>query len=95
MKENLHFKKSPLNYINNAPSSAQKQEEKEEEHIILVIRSISLGVAAKTDDEIYVLNTIIQLLFICFFYCTKEGRFAENLESDVATLKIVTVIKKW
>ena len=42
MKENLHFKQSPLNYINN-----QKQKK---EHIKLVI-SVGVDVVAKTDDE--------------------------------------------
>ena len=34
-------------------------------------------------------------LFICFLYCAKEGRVAENTESDVATLKMVVTMQKW
>ena len=44
MKENLHFKQSRLNYINN-------QKKTKKEHVRLVI-SIGVNVVARTDDEI-------------------------------------------
>ena len=47
MKENLHFKQSRLNCINN-----QKQKQIKEQ-MRLVIASIGVHVVAKTDDEIY------------------------------------------
>ena len=46
---------------------------------------------AKIDDEVYVL-TIIKIysyFFICLLCCAKEGRVVENIESDVANLKIL------
>ena len=49
IKENLRFKQSRFNYMNNR---------KKKEHIRLVISSIRVGVVAKTADEIYVLRTI-------------------------------------
>ena len=54
---------------------------------------------AKTDDEVYVLSTIkIYSCFLSIFFTAlffKEGRVVENIESDVATLKIVTIMQKW
>ena len=35
----------------------------------------------------------IQFAFICFLYCVKEGGVAANIESEVATLKIVTTMQ--
>ena len=52
MKENLHFKQSRLNCINN-----QKQKQIKEQ-MRSVIASIGVHVVAKTDDEIYVLSII-------------------------------------
>ena len=48
----------------------------------------------KTDSEIYDLNTIkIHGCFSFVFSVVLEGRAAENIESDVVTLKIVTTQK--
>ena len=47
MKENLRFQQSQLNYISNQKSIR-----------LVVIGSIGIGVVSKTNDEIYVLNTI-------------------------------------
>ena len=53
--------------------------------------SIRVIVFVKTDDEIYVSSTIkCIVLSICFIYCPKEGRVLENIDSDVANVKIVT-----
>ena len=52
MKANLHFKQSRLNYTNN-----QKQKQKKNTRLVVV--SIGVHRVAKTDDEIYVLSTII------------------------------------
>ena len=51
IKENLRFKHSRLNRINN-----QKQNQKE--NIRLIVVSIGVDVVAKTDDEIYVFLSI-------------------------------------
>ena len=63
----------------------------------LVISSIRVGVVAKTDDEIYVLNTIKIYGYFSFFflYCAKECRVVENIESDAVTLKMITTMQKW
>ena len=47
IKENLRFQQSQLNYISNQKSIR-----------LVVIGSIGIGVVSKTNDEIYVLNTI-------------------------------------
>ena len=36
-----------------------------------------------------------ELPFICFLCCAKKCWVVENIESDVATLKIVTTMQKW
>ena len=36
----------------------------------------------------------VQLLFICLLYSVKEGPVVETVERDLATLKIITTIKK-
>ena len=33
--------------------------------------------------------------FMSQVYCAKEGPVFENIESDVATLKIVSTMQKW
>ena len=51
---------------------------------------------AQTDDEVYVSITIKMYSYLSFFlYCAKKGPVVENIESDVATLKIITIMKKW
>ena len=62
----------------------------------LLISSIKVSVVDKTNDGVYVSSTFedVQLLFICFLYCAKQGPVVKNLESDVATLKIITTMKK-
>ena len=58
----------------------------------LVISFIRVGVVAKTDDENSLKHDKNTLLF---FVCFLEGLVAENIESDLATLKIVTSMQKW
>ena len=87
LKKNLRFKQLRLNYIN----SQKKQTEKK--RLRLVISSIRVGVVAKADDEVYISSTI--KMYICFLYCAKESPLVENIESDVATSKIVTTMQKW
>ena len=69
------------------------------QHLRLIISSIRVGVVAKTDDEVYVLSTIkVYCCFLSIFFTVlffKEGRVVENIESDVATLEIVTIMQKW
>ena len=82
----LHFKLSQLNYTND-----EKQKQKKE-HIRLVrthrLLSIGVNVVAKTDDKICLkYYQHLELLFICFLCCDKEGRVVKNVENDVATLK--------
>ena len=50
-----------------------------------------LSVVLKTDGEIYVLISIGEYIitFTCFLHCAKKDRVAENIESKVATWKIV------
>ena len=48
----------------------------------------------KTNDEILCLKYYKKLIFTCFVYCANEGRVIENIESGVATLKIVTTMQK-
>ena len=36
----------------------------------------------------------IELLFICFLYCAKEGIVVENIETEVATWKIVSIMQR-
>ena len=48
------------------------------------------------DDKIYFLSTIriYSYFSFIFFYCAKEGWVVENIESALATSKIVTTIQK-
>ena len=88
MKENLCFKQLQFDYIN---SQKQKRERTRKKATV----SIKVVRLPKTDDRIclkYYKN--IYLLFICFLYCVNEGRAVENIESDVATLKIVTKMEQ-
>ena len=72
-----------------------KKNKKIKEHIRLVIVSTGVHVAAKIDDEIYVLTIIrIHSYFLFVFSGTKEDRVVENIESDVATLKILATMQK-
>ena len=50
-----------------------------------------LSVVPKTDGEIYVSISIGEYIitFTCFLHCAKKGRVVENIESEVATWKIV------
>ena len=94
MNKNLRFKQSRLNYINKQKN---KQTNKKE-HIRIIIGPIEVCEFAKIDDEISVLSLMkifYQLLFICLLYFTKEDRNVKNMKSNVATLKIVTIMQKW
>ena len=68
LKKNLRFKQLRLNYINSqkttTTTTTTKQTEKE--RLRLVISSIRVGVVAKTDDEIYVLNTMKMYSYFSF-----------------------------
>ena len=46
---------------------------------------------AKINDDVYVLSIVKIYSYFSFFFlcCAKEGRVFENIESDVATLKIL------
>ena len=50
-----------------------------------------LSVVPKTNGEIYVSISIGEYIitFTCFLHCAKKGRVVENIESEVATWKIV------
>ena len=63
----------------------QSKTASKKEHIRLVIVSVGVDVVAKTDDRIYVLNTIktYDYLFICLFCCVKEGWVVKNIKSNV------------
>ena len=63
----------------------QSKTASKKEHIRLVIVSVGVDVVAKTDDGIYVLNTIktYDYLFICLFCCAKEGWVVKNIKSNV------------
>ena len=79
----LRFKQLQLNYINNY----QKQKR---EDIKLVTVSSGVDVVVKIDDEVYVLSIIKLYCYFSFvFCCAKEGRVAENNQSNVATFKIL------
>ena len=62
---------------------------------------VGLGVVPNANDEIYVSVSIgkyvITLLYCnyCFLYCAKVGIVLENIESEVATWKIVTTMQRW
>ena len=68
LKKNLRFKQLRLNYINSqkttTTTTTTKQTEKE--RLRLVISSIRVGVVAKTNDEIYVLNTMKMYSYFSF-----------------------------
>ena len=61
MKENQHFRKFWLNYINK---------QKRQEYLRSVIRSIRVTAVAKTDDEIYILSTTKIYTYISFIFST-------------------------
>ena len=64
----------------------------------LAISSIRVGVVAKTDDEVYVSCTIKICNYFSFVFTTvpkKVQPVVENIESYVATLKIITTMQKW
>ena len=63
------------------------------EHIKIIIVSIGVDIVAKTDDETmpYILSKLT--VFICFLCCA-NGRVVEDIEGDVATLKILTTMRK-
>ena len=46
---------------------------------------------AKINDEVYILSIVKVYSYLSFFFlrCAKEGRVFENIESDVATLKVL------
>ena len=88
MKEDLRFKQSWSHY---AYTTGTKTKQKSNNNR-LVISFIRVGVVAKTDDENSLKHDKNTLLF---FVCFLEGRVAENIESDLATLKIVTSMQKW
>ena len=46
---------------------------------------------AKTDDEIYVLNTIK----LCSYFSFTFSDVLKNIDSDVATLKMVAIMQNW
>ena len=61
-----------------------------------MIVSVGLHVAAKNDFEICILSIIktygyFSFVFLC---CVKKSRVVENIESDVAILKILTTFQK-
>ena len=56
-KENLRLKQLRLNFINNQPNK-KKQKTKKKKHIRLTTDSIEVGVAATTEDEVYVISSI-------------------------------------
>ena len=60
LKQNLCSKQMRLNYVNS------QNKETEKERLRLVISSIRVGVVAKTDDEIYVLNTMKMYSYFSF-----------------------------
>ena len=106
----MRFKQLRLNYINSKKKKKKKKKKKEERLVIitinnnnnkrliirLVISSIRVDVVAKTDDEVYVSNTIKMYSYFLFFpYCPKYGPVDENIETDVATSKIITTMQKW
>ena len=67
MKENLRFQQSQLNYISNQKSIR-----------LVVIGSIGIGMVSKTNNEIYVLNTIKTYRFFSFvFYFEKRCQHAK------------------
>ena len=61
MKENLNFKQSRLNYINN-----QKQKQQKKEHLRLV--SVEVDIVVKIDDETYVLSIIKIYSYFSFLF---------------------------
>ena len=86
--ENPDFKHSLLNSINNHKQTQKK------EHIILVIFSFGVDVVTKTVNEIYVIG-IIKIYCIHLFSLMCQRRSNRwNIESDVATLKILTTTQK-
>ena len=87
MKENLHFKQLRLNYINN-----QKRNNNKKEHIRLVIDFTGVDVIAKTDDGIYILSIIKIYSFHLFSLLCQRRSCCWNIESNVATLKILTTM---
>ena len=61
MKENLNFKQSRLNYINN-----QKQKQQKKEHLRLF--SVEVDIVVKIDDETYVLSIIKIYSYFSFLF---------------------------
>ena len=66
LKKNLRFKQLRLNYINSRKTTTTTTKQTEKERLRLVISSIRVGVVAKTDDEIYVLNTMKMYSYFSF-----------------------------
>ena len=63
------------------------------EHIKIIIVSIGVDIVAKTDDEIYALHIIKTYSFHLFsLLCQRSS--CEDIEGDVATLKILTTMRK-
>ena len=52
---------------------------------------------AKTDDGVYASSTIKMYSYFLFVFSSvpKKVLAVENIESDVATLKIITEMEKW
>ena len=67
-----------------------KQPKTKKERIRLVIVSIGVDVMMRFMSS--VLSELV--VFICFLCYAKEGRVVENIESDVACLKILTTMQK-
>ena len=61
------------------------------EHEISNTLHRGLNVVPKTDSEIYVSISIGECIitFTCFLHCAKKVRVVENIESEIATSKIV------
>ena len=81
-----------------APTTIQRKIETKtkKEHKRLEIVSSGVDAVAKTDDEIYVLSIIkINSFHLFSMLCQRSCcRVIENVESDVATLKILTTMQK-
>ena len=89
MKESLCFKQLQLDYMNNEKTNKKGKTK------FSKISFTGAGVVAKSDDEVYALNTMRTYIYFSFLYSTVPNKvqLLKIPKNDVATLRIVAIMQ--